>query len=490
MVTRPAQIPTRRDSSRASFAVVVLILLSLAARFVFARAAVPQGLAATVYYAGESAPVVEQGRATAAGELWHDGLPLNDPLAPSLFGLLWRLVGPGMVAALLAQAAVVTLTVLVTWVLARRLLGATAAFLAAALTAVSFPADAFAATLDGQALYQLFLVLTALLLVEWARHKRAVVALALGVVTGLATLTRSEHIVILPLAVLATWLAGGRGRAALASAVIVVVTALATLAPWTARNYVILTAYNDAVAGPLGLQPLGPWVTVSFRGPLNFALANNARSDGSYSRRILASAGRSSTLDLLDPGHRDLLNHGYSWGRLFVRSHPAGAAALAGRKLVLYARGFRTGFTGRDLPLGLPGERRSLDLYTPSLGGVELVVLALVAAGLVVLGGEALLLLVPLAGTALISLLWTGQAKDAAALLPLVLILALGVLRRVFPRAERALGWPAMVLIAAFLFAAQYSAVRLVSQPQPASSDGQSPDASGKLSLLDLGEQR
>ncbi len=228
---------------------------------------------------------------------------------------------------------------------------------------------------------------------------------------------------------------------------------------------------------------------VSSYGPLNFALANNAGSDGGFDRSLLerppplgggaASYPRSlvqglppAELSFVYPAHLHLFNEGYSVGARWIRDHPADFARLAGRKLAIFWKGAASGVTGYNLPMGLSGTRRAVDLVTAE-GGVatvwRLAVLAVALSGLFAGRGQAAVVpwLLFLASKVAVTVLFFGYARHGAAVVPVVALLAgLAAERWVFRRAplltDRTVVRGAAVVV---LLAVGVEAARFVSKP-------------------------
>ena len=229
---------------------------------------------------------------------------------------------------------------------------------------------------------------------------------------------------------------------------------------------------------------------VSSYGPLNFALANNAGSDGGFDRSLLerppplgggaASYPRSlvqglppAELSFVYPPHLHLFNEGYSVGARWIRDYPADFARLAGRKLAIFWEGAASGLTGSNLPMGLSGTRRAVDLVTAE-GGVatawRLLVLAVALAGLIAGRGQAAVVpwLLFLASKVVVTVLFFGYARHGAAVVPVVALLAgLASERWVFRRArlptDRTIVRGAAVVV---LLAVSVEAARFISKPE------------------------
>lgn len=129
-------------------------------------------------------------------------------------------------------------------------------------------------------------------------------------------------------------------------------------------------------------QPLPTHPYLALYGGLNFYLANNAKATGGFGRAPLERppplvGGAESyplalirglppaQLTLTYPPHLQALNHGYRQGWDWIRSHPRDALWLAGKKLSIFWQGAALGIGGHNLPLGLSGVRRQVDLVVP-----------------------------------------------------------------------------------------------------------------------------
>jgi 4-amino-4-deoxy-L-arabinose transferase-like glycosyltransferase len=191
---------------------------------------------------------------TAPGE---DPFPTahKPPLYPLLLALVSTLGGTGYVAHQVATAVVGTATVVVCALLAYRVAGARAAIIAAALGA-AYPVFLVAdASLRAESLFALLVALALLASYRAWESPTAWRLCQLGVVVGLAALTRSEGLALLVLlAVPVGWRRGGPGRDR-RLAVVAAACAL-TLAPWLIRCWIVFdepvaisTSYGDLIAG-------------------------------------------------------------------------------------------------------------------------------------------------------------------------------------------------------------------------------------------------
>jgi hypothetical protein len=218
-------------------------------------------------------------------------------------------------------------------------------------------------------------------------------------------------------------------------------------------------------------EPIAPPL-VAIYGPLNFFLANTPEADGGFARRALdrrppLHGGPSRyppglvdglpALALDYPPHLQALNHGYALGLRELAADPLGAAARCWRKLVFGWQGAAATFGSAALPLGTAGERRSVDLTTPTgvaASAWRLLLLALAAAGAWRLRRERALLpwAVWLLAKALTLLLFFGYARLGAltipALAPAWAAAILALCARLPAAWPRRLAWAALAVLA------------------------------------------
>ena len=149
-----------------------------------------------------------------------------------LAGVYW-VFGADTFNALVANAFVGALTVPLVYFIGHRALGRSAAIAAAGALAV-FPGQILMADLAlAETLYAFEIVAFLALVLALGRGWRALVVL--GVVAGLAALTRGEGL-LFPLIVLAFGWAPGARKVALRHAAVVALAMALTIAPWTIRN--------------------------------------------------------------------------------------------------------------------------------------------------------------------------------------------------------------------------------------------------------------
>jgi hypothetical protein len=235
-------------------------------------------------------------------------------------------------------------------------------------------------------------------------------------------------------------------------------------------------------------RPVASFPFVSSYGPLNFALANHAGATGGFSRSLLEAAPPLAgpleryppplvrglpppDLALVYPPHLRLFNEGYGVGAAWIAAHPREFAALVRRKLGTFWLGASTGVTGYNLPLGWTGTRRAVDMALPdgalpvawSLGWL----LACLAGAWVGRGQPATWPWVILLATkVVVTAAFFGYARQGAAVVPAVLVLAaLGAERALGRRAGLTLPWRRGI-VGACVLAAALETGRWLQQPE------------------------
>jgi len=174
-------------------------------------------------------------------------------------------------------------------------------------------------------------------------------------------------------------------------------------------------------------EPIDAYPFITIYGGLNFCLANNPQARGGFTRAPMEAPpplkGGSSRypgfliagipppdLTLSYPPHLEIVNHGYRLGWNWIVSHPGDYLALALSKIRIFWSGVTMGYTGYNLPMGISGIRRLVDLVVPE-GGTGIAIWRWVGLAVVLSG------------------LWFGRREEA--LIPWMLFLATKVIATV-----------------------------------------------------------
>lgn len=229
-------------------------------------------------------------------------------------------------------------------------------------------------------------------------------------------------------------------------------------------------------------RPLYRFPFVSSYGPLNFALANHARASGGFDRSRLEEppplAGGAKgypsflvvglpprDLSFVYPPHLRLFNEGYSDGWTWIADHPADFGRLAALKVAIFWSGAASGLTGWNLPMGLSGTRRAVDVVTPEGARATVWRIAVLLACLAgIFFGRRRPGLRPwllfLATKVAVTVLFFGYARLGATVIPVVaVLLGLATQRWIPPRRLR-------FALAVLLLGVALEAVRFVAKPE------------------------
>ncbi len=291
------------------------------------------------------------GREIAAGDWLGKAAFVQSPLYAYLLGVVMKLLGADVGRILVLQTCLGTGTVLLTYLLGRRLFGHWHGLLAGLLIAFYGPFLFFEGMVMKTFLSP-FLTLALLLLLDVARQAAEPAAAeagaalsggagvslsrratwlfgAAGVAYGLTTLDRDNFILLAPvLAALALWLGGGLKRRGLQAAGAFTLGALLLIVPVTLRNWVVS---HEVVLLTTG-------------GGEVFFIGNNADANGLYvPPPFVRPDPKYEHADFVarasEIGGRQMTAMQSSWfwfgqGMQFVREEPLSWLRLIGRKLV------------------------------------------------------------------------------------------------------------------------------------------------------------
>ncbi len=207
-----------------------------------------------------------------------DGGPsaLRGPAYPFALGAVYAVSGDSITAGRMFGALLGALTVLLLYLLTRRIWGPRIALIAASLAAAFPPLILISTELYSENLF-IPLLLGAVLAVVRYRESSAIRWAALaGVLAGLAALTRGPGVIALLPLILGLWMIRPRlGIRALVGPLTAIACAVLVIAPWTARNAVefgrlipIATSTGFGLAGTYNEDSLNdPSATAAWRTP-------------------------------------------------------------------------------------------------------------------------------------------------------------------------------------------------------------------------------
>jgi 4-amino-4-deoxy-L-arabinose transferase-like glycosyltransferase len=220
-------------------------------------AAIALGMAVRVVYvlltqhyalAGDAPEYDAEGWFIAHGHLFWTRTPYGiahasawkAPAYPAWVGLWYTLVGHHPTFVRFAQVPLGAVTILLSWILARRLFGLRVAAAAAFLVALYPLAWQYEELLYPESLATPLMLGLLLVILTRAPTRRR--ALLLGVLLGLSTLVRPNTPFVL-LAALVAWCIATGWRRGVGLTVLAALVAVVVLAPWTVRNAVVLHGF-------------------------------------------------------------------------------------------------------------------------------------------------------------------------------------------------------------------------------------------------------
>ena len=409
-------------------------------RWWFGRAWGEQGSLTSAFYYGDAPRFTSYAIAILKGESFDNGIPFHPPGWPLVLAGFLRLAGAAhngdvvipVAAVRLFLAATSALAVGVTTVVAWQMSGFGAMLAVAVLAPFHFGHIVEGTVPNSEALYSLGVAAFMWAMRRWLSDDgdrfRAPLA---GIIGGCTLLVRAEFLAALAIAAAAGWAWGGRRRRDLPAFAI---AAALVLLPTTVWHWRTLSAFNMAHRGAVA-GPLPRFAPVTSYGPFNFAMANHEDADGGPNRDhpmldacsqetdVRLSAGE---LDLACPQVYDLYVHGYRIGAAWLLSHPFDALALMRRKAA-YTFGFLAhGYGIDDLPAGVDGVRRRVDMLDPDNAVLFPFHVGLIVAGFIALRRRRVAIwtiVAPLGALVGATFLFYGYVRVGVAYLPAIWVL-------------------------------------------------------------------
>jgi Dolichyl-phosphate-mannose-protein mannosyltransferase len=397
---------------------LLLISVALLHRIAFLFSNEDRDWGFSIFYEGDSEKFYQFACALNRGELYDGGIPFHPPGWPFILAIIYRVLGVDSSTHPLPNLQIKLIMILLgslviglIYRLARPYLGRLIALLTALACTYHFGLYVFSVAPVSETAYLLCLLISLLL---WTRitdrfeqylaggnridSRGIVTAAGLGISLGLLALIRAEGMLIglLLLAFFAgimlwkRYSRSGSGlpvsqtmnnRDGLITLCLIIAGWLIVIAPWTLRNHQHLTNINRQYSQRLA-QPLPTFVPITAYGPLNLALANNPSADGTFSRAILES-NQGSDLNLFHPPHLHLFLHGDETAWRFATDQPGRFTRLALNKWKLMFGVLRQGWTQWNLPAGLSGVRRPIDIFVPHATILPWILVPLMLIGLV-----------------------------------------------------------------------------------------------------------
>lgn len=265
--------------------------------------------------AGDETEYHLQGVFFTEGKLWWSTTPFGiehasawkAPVYPAWVGIWYSLLGASPLGVALVQALLAPLTVLLAWLLARRLFGPRVA-IASAWAVSAFPlAWEYYGLLFPEALaVPLTMSVLVLVLGRWPTVGRTI---AVGALLGASLLLRPSALFLLAAAA-AAWILTAGWRRGLGFTALATLVAALVVVPWTVRNYVVSDGFI-----PISVQD------GAIYGTFNEESANDP--DDPYAWRP-TPAGLDQIVDLSEPvSDAEFRSQLQSAGLQYIAEHPA-----------------------------------------------------------------------------------------------------------------------------------------------------------------------
>lgn len=406
--------PARRDNDLAMAA--GLTVLAFVHRLFFLFSNRDRSWPYTIFYEGDGETFFLHARAMLSGELYDNGVPFHPPGFSAFLAGLHTLLGAGdgaqefpHLAVKISLALVGSLAVGLLYLLARPYIGRPAAIAAALLGVYHFGLYILSIATVSEGLYTTLLLSVLLIWSRCLDHpltapghgtdglstaKALGSALILGLLLGSMALVRAEGGLV-AFGLVATGLIGLALRwrrasredeekpafSALQPWIVICIAWVLVVAPWTAGNAKRLGDLNERMSEQLA-EPLPTFVPVTIYGPLNLALANYEGADGTFSPQAMKTLTGVDGLRFEYAPHLNLLLHGDKVAWEWIRENPGDFMGLALRRSWLHLDILRLGFTQWNIPGGLVGVRRPVDMFIPDAAWLKPVLLLLLLAGL------------------------------------------------------------------------------------------------------------
>jgi len=399
---------------------------------------------ASAFFVGDARPYHDYAAHLVAARTFDNGVPFHPPGWAIVLSGFFRLAGfdplngrPAEPALLKSFVAFLSgLTVSLAALVAYRVAGRGAMYATGAWGSIHFGHMVLGTVPSNETLYGLLVVVVVLIALRLihlpaaeAGLSRHVAAGLLGLAAGAAALVRAEFLSACILLVAGIWWAG-KGGTRLGVMAAYALGALVVLVPATVSNWRSISAFNGRNAMKLP-GPLPRFAPVTSYGAFNFAIANHQHSDGgpNNDHPVLETAVRKEQdllaeggLNLASPAVHLLYVDGYRIGFSWIVRNPADAAELMIEKGRRAAGSLAHGVLFDNVPAGVDGTRRRVDLLDPASRVLWPFSIALAAAGIWMLRGrpDAWLLCVPLAALALSTLGFFGYVRLGVAYLPVI----------------------------------------------------------------------
>jgi 4-amino-4-deoxy-L-arabinose transferase-like glycosyltransferase len=267
-------------------------------------------------------------RAIVSGEPFIDYPYYDSPLHAYYLAALYWLFGDSLLAVRVVQVIIGVLNVAVLYRIARRLFDSTTAQVAGVLAAVYAPFLYYEGLLLKES-FALFLMNVSVLLLLGALGKPSVLAFwNVGVVVGTLALSRVNALIIVPAALIVSWLCGGQARS---RSLAIFLGLIMIVAPVTLRNWLVS----------------GEWIPITVSGGQVLYTGNNpanktgdlapvpfVRSNPAFERMDFHHAAEASTGRRMTPG--EVSAYWRNQSLRFMAQNPVTFTKMVGHRLLAF----------------------------------------------------------------------------------------------------------------------------------------------------------
>jgi hypothetical protein len=365
--------------------VLVVTACALLVRLWFPAAWAEGDELASAFYLGDARAFSAFAAHIVAGEPFDNGVPYHPPGWAYVLAAFYAVCGFDPMGGTAASAAAVKAFVAVLSAAAAglatlgagRLGGRVVLYATGPLAVLHFGHIVEGTVPNSEALYGLMLTLVLLTGLSVMRGRAApwpaAAAFGVGILAGATATVRAEFLLgaLLLVPVLWRFLPEPRRGPRIAA---YAVGLLVALAPSTVANWRSIEAFNVRNAARLP-GPLPRFAPVTSYGAFNFAMANHELAEGgpnSDHPRLVAVTPEEEAL--LEAGQLDLsvasvhrlYVGGYVVGAQWMLTHPWQALSLVAAKTRIAAGGLALGYGITNVPVGVDGLRRRVDLLDPA----------------------------------------------------------------------------------------------------------------------------
>ncbi|MBU1627288.1 glycosyltransferase family 39 protein [bacterium] len=295
------------------------------------------------------------------GKKIDSGIPFRPPLYIIILAFLYKLTSSSYFAAKMLNSILLSSSCVFIYLIGSILLGELTGLITSILWASSFGRIMMAGSLNNEALYIFLTTLIIYILIKKDLMLTNKGYIALGFLSGLAMLTRSEYQLFIILILFLLIFKIKNIKEFLKKGGLIIVAAFIVILPWMIRNYITISVINKEHG-----YGLCKFVPVTAYGGLNFATANNEIAEGGFSRNILESLGPFDTEFSFDKKqHLHFFKNGYKEGLNFFLENPEAGLELIFKKLIILSDALSFGYLTFDFPSGLHGFRRYVDAFYP-----------------------------------------------------------------------------------------------------------------------------